>query len=115
MPIVDADRVYVFGHSMGGFGTNYMVNQEPELFAAAIGVAGCSPDLYRTFKKLPYQLFHAADDEVVDIESSREMAEKLKRSKGFTYTELKTGGHGIANQVFADAALREWLFEQSKK
>ena len=65
LAIVDEDRVYVFGHSMGGFGTNYVVNQEPKTFAAAISVAGCSPHLNDAFKKLPYQLFHAADDDVV--------------------------------------------------
>ena len=113
--IVDPDRVYVVGHSMGGSGANYMVNEEPELFAAAISVAGCSVEPWRAFRKLPYQLFHAADDEIVDVKRSRAMAEKLKRSKVFKFTELKTGGHNIANQVFDGPALRDWLFEQSKQ
>ncbi|MGI9244478.1 MAG: prolyl oligopeptidase family serine peptidase, partial [Verrucomicrobiales bacterium] len=114
LPIVDPDRVYVFGHSMGGQGVNHLVSAEPDLFAAAIGVAGCSPESARAFRKVPYLLFHAADDEVADVEISREMADKLERNKSFKYTEFKSGGHGIAERVFDTRGVRNWLFEQSK-
>ena len=38
--LVDADRVYIFGGSMGGTGTWGMVSAYPDLFAAAMPVAG---------------------------------------------------------------------------
>lgn len=112
--IVDPDRVYVVGHSMGGTGANYMVNEEPELFAAAISVAGCSVEPWRAFRKLPYKLFHAADDELATVEGARELAGKLGRHRTFGYTEFKTGGHHIARRVFDDPTVRAWLFAQSK-
>lgn len=37
---IDADRVYVLGHSMGGLGTFTAVYQHPDRFAAAIPSAG---------------------------------------------------------------------------
>lgn len=37
---VDADKVYIFGGSMGGTGTWGMLSNHPELFAAAMPVAG---------------------------------------------------------------------------
>jgi predicted peptidase len=37
---IDADRVYVLGHSMGGFGTFEALAEQPERFAAAIPSAG---------------------------------------------------------------------------
>jgi predicted peptidase len=37
---IDTDRVYVLGHSMGGFGTWTAVTQDPDRFAAAIASAG---------------------------------------------------------------------------
>ncbi len=36
----DADRMYIFGGSMGGTGTWTMLSTCPELFAAAMPVAG---------------------------------------------------------------------------
>ncbi len=38
--VVDADKVYIFGGSMGGTGTWNMLSNHPDLFAAAMPVAG---------------------------------------------------------------------------
>ena len=38
--LADADKVYIFGGSMGGTGTWNMIASHPELFAAAMPVAG---------------------------------------------------------------------------
>lgn len=37
---VDPDRVFLFGHSMGGFGAYHQVQRQPDRFAAVIGSAG---------------------------------------------------------------------------
>ena len=37
---VDADRIYVMGHSMGGFGSNNLATHHPDLFAAAASAQG---------------------------------------------------------------------------
>ena len=37
---IDADRVYLTGYSMGGYGTFAFLNEEPRLFAAGIPIAG---------------------------------------------------------------------------
>ncbi|MGI9245020.1 MAG: prolyl oligopeptidase family serine peptidase [Verrucomicrobiales bacterium] len=112
--VVDADRVYIVGHAMGGIGANHMVGKEPELFAAAISVSGCAMEPWRAFRRLPYQLFHAADDSVVAVEGARKLAGKLGRHRTFEYTEIRTGGHNIGRQVFDDPKVRDWLFEQSR-
>ena len=39
---VDPKRIYIVGHSMGGYGTCNIMASEPRLFAAAIPVAGVS-------------------------------------------------------------------------
>lgn len=38
--VVDADKVYIFGGSMGGTGTWGMLSNHPDIFAAAMPVAG---------------------------------------------------------------------------
>ena len=37
---VDADRVYLMGHSMGGYGTNNIAARHPDLFAAVAPIQG---------------------------------------------------------------------------
>lgn len=111
---VDEKRIYVIGFSMGGFGTCHLMRSEPRLFAAGVAVAGCggSPD---AFKRKPLWLFHAADDDVVKIQGSRDFAEQLNRSKTFKFTEYPNGGHGIPDRVFNSPEVHTWLFGQARK
>lgn len=108
---VDKQRVYVAGYSMGAFGTCHLINSEPRLFAAGVAVAGCSgADSAGAFRKVPLWLFHAADDNIVNVQGSRELAEAMAKYKECKFTEFPTGGHGIVDKVFNDAAVRDWLF-----
>lgn len=108
---IDKERIYVVGHSMGGFGTCHLINTEPRLFAAGIAVAGCTgPETAGTFKRVPLWLFHAADDPTVEVKYSQALAEALRRDKECKYTEYPTGGHGIMGKVFEDAETHTWLF-----
>lgn len=110
---IDEKRVYVCGHSMGGFGSCHFAVTEPRLFAAVVATAGCTgPSSADTFKRLPLWLHHAADDAVVEVQYSRDLAEALERSKSFKYSEYPDGGHGIAGKVFNDPAVHEWMFNQ---
>lgn len=111
---VDEKRIYVIGFSMGGFGVCHLMGSESRLFAAGVAVAGCggSPD---AFKRKPLWLFHAADDDVVKIQGSRDFAEQLERSKTFKFTEYPNGGHGIPDRVFNTPEVHTWLFEQTRK
>ncbi|HCN78114.1 MAG TPA: hypothetical protein DIT13_13090 [Verrucomicrobiales bacterium] len=113
---IDKGRVYCVGYSMGGFGTCHLINTETRLFAAGVAVAGCTgPETAGTFKKVPLWLYHAADDQTVEVKYSRDLWEELKRDKECKYTEYPTGGHGIAGKVFEEATLHEWLFAKGVK
>lgn len=111
---IDKTRIYVTGHSMGGFGTCHLLASEPRLFAAGIPIAGCSGDA-GALKRIPVWIFHAADDDVVKVDGARSLAKALDRSKSFKYTEYPDGGHGIPGRVFADNEVHEWLFAQGGK
>ena len=113
---VDKDRIYIAGHSMGGFGTCHLINSEPKLFAAGVPMAGCTgPDTAASFKKTPIWIHHAADDNAVEVKCSRDLAEALKRVKECQYTEYPDGGHGIPGKVFDDVKVHEWLFSHGVK
>ncbi len=112
---VDPKRIYIVGHSMGGYGTCHVMASEPRLFAAAIPVAGVSTGDVGELSRKPIWMFHAEDDELVPVAGAREFAEQMKKNKQFKYTESKTGGHGVANPVFKDVETHKWLFAQSLK
>lgn len=113
---LDKERIYVAGHSMGGFGTCHLLTSEPRLFAAGIPIAGCSgAGAAGTLKRMPIWVFHAADDDVVKVEGARALDKALNRSKTFKYTEYANGGHGIAGRVFDTEEVHEWLFGQGGK
>jgi len=114
LPAVDAKRTYVIGYSMGGFGTCHLVMRAPQMFAAAVPVAGYGNGA-AAGQRTPMWLFHAADDAVVGVAGAREFAKASSRAKTFHYTEYPTGGHGIGGQVFEDEKLHEWLFTQARR
>lgn len=113
---VDEDRIYITGYSMGGYGTFSLVAEEPELFAAAVPVAGGgNPSTADEMAKVPFWVFHGDADAVVKVEQSRAMVEALKRARAnVKYTEIPGGDHGIGVQVYRDEKLHEWLFEQAR-
>ena len=70
---VDLSRVYLTGHSMGGFGTWYLAYQHPERFAA---IAPMSAPFVVTawadrLKKMPIWAFRSSDDNLVQSPESK--------------------------------------------
>ncbi|MGJ8725921.1 MAG: prolyl oligopeptidase family serine peptidase [Roseibacillus sp.] len=114
LPIIDENRIYVIGYSMGGFGTWHFLKEEPKLFAAGVPIAGGANDVGK-LRSMPIWSFHGAKDDVVSPASARNCAEELKRSKVFKYTEFPDAGHGIIGNVTNDTKMHEWLFEQTKE
>ncbi len=116
LPIIDEKRVYLFGTSMGGGGTAELISRETKLFAAGIVICGwVDSGAARAFKKVPVWAFHGDADDVVSPDSIRKLADTLKRSKIFKYTEFPGEGHNITGKVFADEAVFDWLYAQKKK
>lgn len=100
---IDTDRVYVLGHSMGGWGTWAAIIEQPERFAAAIPSAGAQM-VWHDFQRIvdvPVWTFHGDADPVVTVEYTRWAFAKLKALKANTkYTELKGVHHGSAPIAF---------------
>ncbi len=113
---IDAQRIYLTGYSMGGFGTFDIVARQPKLFAAAVPVAGGgNPATAEGMKGVPFWVFHGAADTVVNVEQSRKMVDALKKAGGkVEYTEIAGGSHGIIGQVYQERKLHVWMFEQTQ-
>jgi len=110
---VDPKRIYIVGHSMGGFGVCHLMAREPQLFAAGVPVSGYGGAAEEAkLARKPLWLFHAADDKVVPVAGARDFAKLFGRAKTFQYTEYPDGGHGIPGRVFDDEKVYKWLFSQ---
>jgi poly(3-hydroxybutyrate) depolymerase len=60
---VDPDRVYLMGHSMGGYGTNNVAMHHPDLFAAVAPAEGTdSADLHANLRNTPWLEMTAEED-----------------------------------------------------
>lgn len=97
---IDTDRVYVQGHSMGGFGTWTAVVEQPNRFAAAIASAGwIGPwaDVSR-IKDLPMWAFQGGKDKEVQVTLGNATFEWMKQlGHNLKFTEMADMGHSVVN------------------
>ena len=138
----DAQRIYLTGASLGGYGSWYLAAKYPNKFAAVVPVSGgvmtpsvqplaalkslmpaemfalySAPDPYAAFAKAvgktPVWIFHGGQDDTIDVNESRKMAAALKAAGGTVkYTEYPEEKHFIADRVFTDAEFWKWLMSQ---
>ncbi len=112
---VNANRVYITGLSMGGMGTFEAVARYPEKFAAAMPICGGGDAKHYPKVKLPFWVFHGADDAVVNVSYSRTMVEKLKDLKiKVKYTEYPGVNHNSWDNAFAEPDFLKWMFAQKR-
>jgi predicted peptidase len=114
---IDAQRIYITGLSMGGYGTWDAISRRPELFAAAAPICGGGdPAMAKQIQFVPLWVFHGDKDEAVKVNRSREMVQAIKDvGTDVKYTEYKGVGHDSWTQTYKDPAFYEWLFAQRKK
>jgi len=112
----DADRVYLTGLSMGGFGAWRMAADHPERFAAVVPICGGgrAEDAQR-LKWLPIWVFHGDHDRAVPIERSREMVRAIRRagSQTIRFTDVEYVGHNCWSAAYATPDLYAWIDQQT--
>jgi poly(3-hydroxybutyrate) depolymerase len=104
---VDLNRVYLTGHSMGGYGSWYWGHEWAERWAAVGPMAGGGCPGTTRFKETQtfVYLFHGTDDNVCAVQPDRTAAEQmLKGGNDFVYTELNGVGHGCPPEVLEEMA-----------
>lgn len=108
---VDPDRVYLMGHSMGGWGTWWIGLRNPDLFAAICPMAAFTPmELLPNALHLSPFIIHDKDDPIVSVEHSRKADRELKRLKiPFRYKEEQGFGHSSKMIGANFPELFDWL------
>jgi predicted peptidase len=108
---VDAERKYLTGLSMGGYGTWSIAVTHPKMFAAIAPVCGGGdPKRAAEIARLPCWCFHGDADKAVPVTRSREMIEALKAAGGMPkYDEYAGVGHNSWDKAYGTAELWPWL------
>ena len=113
----DAQRVYVVGMSMGGYGTIDYCATYPYEVAAGIGMCGgayVSAERQQNLAKMPFWLIHGTADRAVTIRESKKVeANVLAAPEGgdrLKTTWLQGGNHGAPARVFYHKDTYSWLF-----
>lgn len=92
---VDGERVFLMGHSMGGFGTWSIAMNHPELWAGLGPFSGGgNPGGMEKIKHIPEYVVHGDNDKTVPVIASRSMvAAGKKAGAAITYVEIPGGSH----------------------
>jgi len=110
---VDPARVYLTGHSMGGFGTWYLAYSHPERFAAIAPMsAPFTVTAWATrLKGMPIWAFQGAKDSLVPIGGDQELIDALKAlGNTVRFTVLPGRDHDILD-VYENQELYSWFLE----
>jgi predicted esterase len=120
--VVDPDRLYMTGGSMGGYGAWDSICRFPDRFAAAIPLSGGGdPSRAPFIKDVPVHAYHIKTDPIVPVAASREMIAAIRAAGGQPlYTQFADGGHlwdqvwDPTNATYWQPGLLPWLFQQKR-
>lgn len=111
---IDPKRIYLTGLSMGGWGSWKLAEEHPEMFAALATV--CAPVDKQMFyrldglKNIPTKIFHGALDDVVPVQNSIDIYQKLKAiNPKVTLTIFENDNHNSWDSTYSDPKFYEWM------
>lgn len=109
---VDPERIYAVGFSMGASTTWNALALRPDLFAAAVPIAGVpNPEAVDRVARTPVWVVHGTADTANPIGPDRSMVEDLRRlGAEVRFWELDGLWHAVPPRLLAGTELMEWLF-----
>lgn len=114
---VDSNRIYVYGMSLGGFGTIDMCATYPDRIAAGMALCGGGTvkDL-SGLSKLPMWIVHGTADRAVPVSASDRVVKAIKDTgddSRLIYTRIPGVDHGRPARIFYMRQTYDWLFSHS--
>lgn len=115
---VDPTRIYATGFSMGGSASWLAPLLRPDLFAAAMPIAGIAPDRSEASRltALPLQVLHGDADTENPIDADRAMVAQIRAAGGkrVHLREYEGLDHRVADDILLGTWWRDWLFAQRR-
>jgi poly(3-hydroxybutyrate) depolymerase len=94
---VDAKRIYLMGHSMGGGGSFYLGMKHPEIWAALAPMSPAiysDPDELKSILEMPVIVVQGEKDTLVPVASARAWVAKMQElGMKHKYIEIPGGNH----------------------
>jgi len=118
---IDPSRVILAGFSLGTAGAWHIAANYPGRFAGLVAVSGRVPKTLgeselAALKDIPIQIFQGGKDEKLPIEDTQNIVDTLRGlGAKVDFTVLPEGDHFIADEVYGDAKLQQWLVSQSRR
>ncbi len=114
---VDADRVYILGSSLGGYGTWYYAATMNDVFAAAVPICGGgSTDTAEDLVNVPIWAFHGVEDMTVLYSESVDMVNAVNEAGGNAIlTSFEGEGHSAWDHVYNNPEVFSWLLGYTKQ
>jgi predicted esterase len=114
---LDYTRFYIYGTSMGGFGTYGVIQDNPNMFAAAYVQCGIgNTEMASILVEIPLWIFHGSEDDVVSVGGARALYQAVLDAGGtqIRYTEYEGVGHNVWDYTRNETTLRPWFLAQEK-
>jgi predicted peptidase len=115
---VDADRLSLMGHSMGGEGSTLYAAQNAERFSAVAPSAGSAiivPEYAEKLATIGVWMFQGEKDNISTAVLARQMVAAIKEAGGnVKYSELEGVGHNSMKPMLEDEAVFKWLLSQRR-
>lgn len=114
---VDTTRIYVYGMSLGGYGTLDLAATYPDQIAAAMAMCGgaTKKDL-SGLNRLPLWIVHGTADRAVPVTASDKVVNAIKATgddSRLIYSRLPGVDHGRLARLFYMMLPYDWLFSHS--
>jgi predicted peptidase len=114
---IDVNRLYIYGISMGGFGTLSILQKEPGKFAAGYVVCGGgSEKAVSNLLDIPLWIFHGEEDDIVLMRYAKQVYDEIVKQGGrkAKFTSYPGVKHNSWENVDREEALPGWLLSQRK-
>ncbi|MCC6546967.1 alpha/beta fold hydrolase [Candidatus Sumerlaeota bacterium] len=108
---IDEDRIYLIGHSMGGWGTWNLAASKPDVFAAIVPMSAWAPlDLLGNVEYLNPLIIHGDKDPAVDVQRSRD-ADAVLTELGIPHKYIELPGVGHESSMISDMlpTIGDWI------
>ncbi|WP_299555479.1 alpha/beta hydrolase-fold protein [Seonamhaeicola sp.] len=119
---IDTNKVYLTGESLGGSGTWYIATKYSDKFTAIAPMSGFTRHMdyisenIENLKKMPIWAFHGELDNVVPVEETDYLINRLNDiNSQVKYTRKKSVGHWIHWLVYPENELYDWFMSYDKR
>jgi predicted peptidase len=98
---VDENRIYLYGHSMGGAGTYHIATKNPYVFAALAAAAPAprtdlAPDGLAAIRHVPTLVLQGTADALVPVEMTRRWVREMQSiGMPHVYVEIEGADHSL--------------------